>query len=138
LATIEANMDHAVMEGSLEVVAAAGIDIVPVFFERFHRAIPSQRERFYNRGSAEGLMVNEIIAMLLAHSRGEAWLPTMLRASVNTHHDHGGIELEHYRITFDTLVAVLRDTAGAGWTEDFERAWQGQADQLFALIKRYY
>jgi hemoglobin-like flavoprotein len=126
------------MERSLQVVAETGVDIVPRFFARFHDALPGQRERFYNRGSAEGLMVNEIISMLLAQANGEAWLTTMLRASINTHHDHGGIELEHYRLTFDTLIAVLRETAGSGWRAEFQQAWKDQADQLYTMIERFY
>jgi len=128
----------AVMERTLETIGEAGVDIVPLFFDRFHAAIPDQRDRFYNRRSSEGQMVTEIIGMLLAQAGGEAWLTTMLRASVNTHHDHGGIELVHYRITLETLVAVLRDAAGAGWDQETEAVWQDQAVELFALIAKYY
>lgn len=130
--------DHEVMEDSLEAASASGVDIVPRFFARFHAALPGQREKFYNRGSSEGQMVNEILALLLAQASGEAWLDMMLRASVNTHHDHGGIALADYRITFDVLVAVLRDSAGSGWTAEFDEVWQRQTDRLYALIERYY
>lgn len=127
-----------VMERTLEAIGEVGIDIVPIFFERFHAAIPDQRERFYNRRSSEGQMVSEILSMLLAQARGEAWLPTMLRASVNTHHDHGGIELEHYRVTLATLLAVLREAAGRSWDRNADSVWTQQANQFFALIARYY
>lgn len=128
----------AVMERTLEAIGEAGVDIVPLFFERFHAAIPDQRDRFYNRRSSEGQMVTEIIGMLLAQAGGEAWLTTMLRASVNTHHDHGGIELEHYRVTLDTLVAVLREAAGERWDAEADAVWLDQAGALFALISKYY
>lgn len=83
-------------------------------------------------------MVAEILGMVLAQAGDEAWLPTMLRASINTHHDRGGIALEHYRITLGILIAVLREAAGPAWEPAFESAWQAGCDRLFALIERYY
>lgn len=126
------------MERSLEVIAASGVDIVPRFFERFHAVLPGQRERFYNARSSQGQMVNEMVAMMLALASGESWLPTMLRASVNTHHDHGEVNLDHYRITIGILLEILREAAGSGWGEEFERAWQTQADGLLCRIESYF
>lgn len=129
---------HDRMAHSLEIVGAAGIDIVPLFFARFYAAYPEERERFCNRASSEGLMVNEMLAMLLAHAAQEPWLATMMRAQVNTHHDHGDIRLEQYRIALDLLVGVLREVAGDGWNSDHDAAWAAQVAGLFAMIARFY
>jgi hemoglobin-like flavoprotein len=122
------------MTTSIEFIAAAQIDIVPIFFERFYKACPDQRDRFCNRSSSEGLMVNEMLGMFLACASNEPWLKTMMRAQLNTHHDHGVIELEQYRIALDILISVLRDANGSAWNFKMERAWKEQAHGLFLLI----
>lgn len=131
-------MQHALMVATLEHIAAADTDIVPLFFAAFYQACPGERERFCNRASSEGLMVNEMLSMLLAQAAGEPWLATMMRAQVNTHHDHGDIQLEQYRLALDILIGVLCDAAGDKWDRQTDRAWRLGADRLFALIEQYY
>lgn len=123
---------------SLDHIANADIDIVPLFFDAFYASYPEERERFCNRASSEGLMVNEMIAMLLASANQEPWLGTMMRAQVNTHHDHGKIALEQYRTALNLLVSVLRVSAGTNWNEDTAAAWNFHARALFQFIERFY
>ena len=129
---------HGLMTGSLERLAEAGNDIVPRFYERFFALWPGQEANFHNRVSSRGLMVNDMVAMLLAQAEAADWLPMILRAQVSTHHDHGHIELEHYRGALDLLVDVLGETAGPDWSDAEERAWREQAGGLFGLIARFY
>lgn len=126
------------MLASLELVGERGADIVPTFFERFYARFPDQRERFCNRASSEGLMVNEMLGMLMAQAGGEPWVDTMMRAQVYTHHDHGEIILDSYRAAMDLLVEVLEEAAGAGWESSWTAAWQESADGLFAVIAKHY
>ena len=129
---------HETMLRALDAVAESGVDIVPLFFERFYAACPEQAALFCNRGSSEGLMVNEMLSMLLAQAGEEAWLPTMMRAQINTHHDHGDIQLEQYRVTLGLLLETMQAVAGERWTPTFNKAWQDACDGLFGMIARYY
>ncbi len=129
---------HEQMLASLDLVGESGVDIVPLFFARFYAQWPDERARFCNRASSEGLMVNEMLAMLLAFAAQEPWLPTMMRAQVNTHHDHGDIALEQYRTTLAMLLDVLREAAGERWTPHDNTLWEQAADGLFATIAEHY
>jgi len=125
-----------IMLETLEIVAEAGKDIVPLFFERFYLAYPEERVRFCNRAASEGLMVNEMLSMLLAQAAGEPWLQTMMRARVNTHHDHGDIQLEQYRVALDMLVDVLKTAAAERWQPEYHDVWREAATKLFAIIAK--
>jgi hemoglobin-like flavoprotein len=129
---------HGLMEDTLLAIGESGIDIVLRFFQRFYAAFPEERARFCNRNSSEGLMVNEMLAMLLAQAAHEPWLATMMRAQVNTHHDHGDIALGQYRQAFAMLLAVLAEAAGPAWTPSAAQAWDDSAADLYALIERFY
>ena len=119
-------------------IAEAGVDIVPVYFDRFFVRFPGQAANFHNRVTSQGAMVNEMLTMLLAQAGGESWVPMMMRAQVTTHHDHGAITLDEYRGALDLLVEVLAEAAGDGWTDAADAAWTGEADRLYALIERAY
>lgn len=129
---------HRAMLQSLECIAARDIDIVPRFFTRFFAAYPAERERFCNRTSSEGLMVNEMLSMLLASAAAEPWLATMMRAQVNTHHDHGDIAIDQYAAAFAMLVDVLREASGEHWIPAAEAAWQAHASALLEIVTRYH
>ena len=129
---------HALMMQSLEAVAGTGTDLVPRYFERFFALYPAQEGNFHNRVTSRGGMVNEMLTMLLAQAEGAAWVPTIMRAQVATHYDHGDIALEQYRGALDLLVEVLAEAAGQGWDAAQERAWRGEAERLFALIADYF
>jgi hemoglobin-like flavoprotein len=127
----------AALNASLEAIADQGIDIVPRFFACFYAEFPAQRERFCNRKSSEGLMVNEMIAMILAAANREPWLDMMMRAQVNTHHSHGDISQEQYQRSLSILVDVLRNAAGNTWNDRAEQAWRSQAAVLVSAVARY-
>lgn len=126
------------MTQTLEAVAAADVDIVPLYFERFFARWPEQEGLFHNRASSQGTMINEMIGMLLAGAEGADWVPMFMRAQVTTHHDHGGIMLEHYRASLDLLIEVLAEAAGPGWNAAQDRAWREATASLFALIEDYF
>lgn len=134
----EALSPHDAMMQSLDAVAEAGVDIVPAYFARFFAQCPADEAMFLNRAASQGAMVNEMLTMLLAQAAGEEWVPMMMRAQVTTHWDHGEIPLERYRAALDLLVDVLADTAGAGWQAEWDAAWRGQVERMFALIARVY
>lgn len=129
---------HEAMTASLDAVAEAGVDIVPVYFERFFAQCPADSAMFHNRAASQGAMVNEMLTMLLAQAAAEEWVPMMMRAQVTTHWDHGEITLQRYRDALDLLVDVLADTAGPAWLPAYEAAWRGQVERMFALIARVY
>lgn len=129
---------HEAMMLSLDAVAAAEVDIVPVYFARFFAQVPADEAMFLNRAASQGAMVNEMLTMLLAQASGEEWVPMMMRAQVTTHWDHGEIPLERYRQALDLLVDVLAETAGPRWRREYDAAWRGQVERMFALIARVY
>lgn len=137
--TLKADLSaHDLMLQTLDAVAAADTDIVPLFFARFFADHPAEQVNFHNPGSSHGAMVNEILDTLLALASGEDWVELMLRNQVRTHHDHGDIALERYAQALDLFIAVLADAAGPAWSADQHRAWREQANRMFAIIARYY
>lgn len=129
---------HDLMLASLDAVAQADVDIVPVYFERFFGSFPAEEKNFYNKDSSRGLMVNDMLSMLLGQAEGADWMPMMMRTQVITHRDHGDIALERYRDALDLLVTVLADVAGDRWCAAYEQAWRGETAKMFALIERAY
>jgi len=123
---------------SLEAVAETGMDIVPLYFQRYFATFPGDESMFYNRQSSLGIMVNEMLTALLSQAEGSDWVPTYLRAQVATHHDKGIIPVERYRAALGILIDVLGATAGDRWTADFEDAWRSEADKMYELIARHY
>lgn len=123
---------------SLEAVAETGVDIVPLYFERYFAAYPADKAMFYNRQSSQGVMVNEMLTALLSQAEGSDWVRTYLRAQVTTHHDKGVFPVERYRAALDVLIDVLGTTAGDRWSPAYESAWRNEAARMYGMIVQYY
>lgn len=130
--------DHELMMESLEIVAARDCDIVAPFFQRFLAAHPEEDAKFFNPATSHGTMTNEIMTTLLALAQDEPWVETVMRLQVLTHHGYGMIALERYRDGLDHFIATLAEAAQDEWRSAHARAWQTQANRLFAMIERFY
>lgn len=127
---------YALMMGTLEVIGGAGVDIVPLYFERFFAAFPQEESKFENGFSSQGSMVNEMVGMLLALAADEPWVEESMASEVQNHRSYEGVTLQLYREGLDCLVEVLRSAAGPNWTREQDSAWREQSDRLFAIIER--
>jgi hemoglobin-like flavoprotein len=126
---------HDEMEQSLELIAQAGTDVAPLFFEKLYERFPGEKPNFLNPDHSHGAMANEMITMLLALAQGEGWVPTMMRIQQFTHRSFGDIAIERYGQALETLVDTLRDAAGDYWQSCHEAAWRAQTAHLFQIIK---
>lgn len=104
-----------IMMESLEGIALADIDVVPLFFEKLYERYPAEKPNFLNPEHSHGAMANEMMTMLLALAQGEDWVPTMMRIQQFTHRSFGDIAIERYGQALETLVDTLGDAAGAHW-----------------------
>lgn len=129
---------HDTMMASLEAVGETGVDIVPLYFQRYFAIHPTDEAMFYNRQTSQGTMVNEMLTALLSQAEGSDWVHTYLRAQITTHHDKGVFPVERYRAALDILVDVLRDTAGDRWSATYDAAWRNEAARMYELIVQYY
>jgi len=124
-----------VMMESLEGIALADIDIVPLFFERLYERYPGEKPNFLNPEHSHGAMANEMMTMLLALAQGEDWVPTMMRIQQFTHRSFGDIAIVRYGQALETLVDVIRDAAGDDWRPAHEAAWRAQTAHLFRIVQ---
>ncbi|MFM5930863.1 MAG: globin [Novosphingobium sp.] len=129
---------HDSMARSLDIIGEAGIDIVPLYFERFFSEFPEELAQFHNRQSSQGTMITQMITMLLGQAADEGWVPPMMCAQVTAHYDRGDIALASYRRSLDLLVEVLAEAAGPQWDAPQDTAWRTEAERLFAVIARYH
>lgn len=126
---------HEAMMESLEAIADADIDIVPLFFAKLYERYPLEKANFLNPEHSHGTMANEMMTMLLALAEGEDWVPTMMRIQQFSHRSYGDIVLERYEQALATLIDVLREIAGDVWQSAHEDAWSSQAARLVRIIK---
>ncbi|WP_139150029.1 hypothetical protein [Sphingobium yanoikuyae] len=124
-----------IMMESLEGIALADIDVVPLFFEKLYERYPAEKPNFLNPEHSHGAMANEMMTMLLALAQGEDWVPTMMRIQQFTHRSFGDIAIERYGQALETLVDTLGDAAGAHWQPAYEAVWRAQTARLFQIIK---
>lgn len=129
---------YATLMASMDAIVADGVDIVPLFFARFFRANPGEQEKFHNKVSSHGNMVNEIMGLLLAVAAEEGWVEMFTRAQLRTHEGYGEIALERYREALAMFVDVLGEAAGPRWTPEWDQCWREQAARLMETIERWY
>ena len=123
-----------ILAHSLDVIGEAGVDITPIFYEKFFAAYPEQKENFYQFESSSGMMVNEMLASVLALAAGEPWLTEFLQNIVIAHRSYGDIPGTAYADLLDLLVDSLADAAGPKWKEKFSLAWESQISEMKKLI----
>ena len=130
--------DAALMEASLLAVAdaveAGATDIRFPLFDRFFAAFPDRRATFYNVEAASPRMTDETVQMLFGLAADEGWVQGLVNELTYTHRQYGALPADEYVMWVDLTVDVLRDTAGAAWSNDTEAAWRRAAERLKAMV----
>lgn len=130
--------DAALMEASLVAVAdaveAGAPDLRLNLFDRFFAAFPARRPTFYNLDAAAPRMADETVQMMFGLAAGESWVQGLVNELTFTHRQYGPLPAEEYDAWIDLTVDVLRDTAGAAWTEATDAAWRRAAKRLRAMV----
>lgn len=130
--------DAALMEASLVAVAdaveAGAPDLRLVLFDRFFAAFPGRRPTFYNLEAAAPRMTNETVQMMFGLAAGESWVQGLVNELTFTHRQYGPLPAEEYDAWIDLTVDVMRDTAGAAWTDATDAAWRRAAERLRAMV----
>lgn len=113
--------DAALLQEALEAVADSGIDIVPLFFERFFEIHPEQRDSFNRPVATQGAMVNEMLEYICAIAVREEWVEASIAATLAKHHSYGDINGALFGSALNILTDALAAAAGAAWTPEFRQ-----------------
>lgn len=125
------------MTALLEAAGEAGVDIVPIVFERFFAAFPDARTLFPHVEAAAGRMVNETLEALLGLAEDAWWVETTIENFVDLHRNYGDIPPAQWTAWVDMTVDALADAARADEAHaeaPGETAWRRQAERLKAMI----
>lgn len=120
----------ALIEASLEAVAASGIDIVPEFFARFFAHWPEQCDNFQRPLTSQGEMVTEMLDFLIAQASGEGWTVESFESCMDRHHSYADIDPADFAQSLAILVETLAAVAGPGWKPEFTLAWSANVESL--------
>ncbi|MGP1281654.1 MAG: globin domain-containing protein [Parasphingopyxis sp.] len=121
------------MTALLEAAGEAGVDIVPIVFDRFFAEFPEARALFPHVEAAAGRMVNETLEAMLGLAENAWWVETTIVNFVDLHRNYGAIPAAQWTAWVDMTVDALAEAAGEG--ADGERAWRRQAGRLKAMIR---
>lgn len=124
-----------IISASLDVVAETGIDITPIFFDRFFSDHPDQRDAFNRPQTTQGAMINEIIDFIIALEADDDWITDAINSTVAKHHSYGDISPVDFENVLRTLVETLSTVADQRWTFDFSQAWFTQISRLMKIIR---
>lgn len=112
-----------IIQDSFEALKPNAPALVARFYELLFEAHPSTRELF-----AAGSMENQHKALISGLSKVVSQLDKpdelepYLRALGARHVQYGTIE-EHYPVVAETLLEVLEEAVGDGWTHTLQREW---------------
>lgn len=104
------------------------------FYERLFGAHPEVQPMFKRNstGAQQKMFAQKLCAIVDAFDDPEL-LRAEARKIAQTHADYG-VAAEMYAWIGAALVGALRESAGASWSDDAERVWQGAYDQLARAI----
>jgi len=126
--------DAAPMMAVLEAAGEAGVDIVPIVFDRFFTEFPETRALFPHVEAAAGRMVNETLEAMMGLADGAWWVKTTVVNFVDLHRNYGAIPMVQWTAWIDMTVDALVEAAGEGGA-DGEPAWRRQAERMKDMIE---
>lgn len=124
--------DTAAMTALLDAAGEAGVDIVPVVFDRFFAEFPEARDLFPHVEAAAGRMVNETLEAMLGLAEEAWWVETTIVNFVDLHRNYGDIAPAQWNAWVDMTVDVLAEATGSDVPG--VAAWRRQAERLKAMI----
>jgi len=123
--------DLAYISHSLEQMADAGIDIVPLVYRHFFSLCPDAKPLFATREAqaVQGKMVNELIQTVLDRLENKPYSPTVVQTMVSDH-DGWGVNMRMYDAFLAAFVAAVRDALQLADHAVATQAWQRQLSSL--------
>lgn len=102
--------DLEMISRSLEQLADAGIDIVPLVYEHFFALCPEAKPLFATREaqSVQGKMVNELIQTVLDRLEEKPYSTVVVQTMVSDH-DSWGVNIAMYDAFLAAFVVAVRD-----------------------------
>ena len=128
--------DAEAMTALLEATGEAGVDIVPLAFDRFFAEFPDAPALFPHVEAAAGRMVNETLEALFGLAEDAWWVETTVVNFVDLHRNYGDISAIQWVRWVDIVIDVLVESTGQPIDigAPGEAAWRRQAEQLKAMI----
>ena len=124
--------DTTAMGALLDAAGEAGVDIVPIVFDRFFAEFPEARDLFPHVEAAAGRMVKETLEAMLGLAEEAWWVETTIINFVDLHRNYGDIAPAQWNAWVDMSIDILVDAAGSD--APGEAAWRRQAERLKAMI----
>jgi hemoglobin-like flavoprotein len=124
-------MDADLIEHTLERAAELGGDLTARVYARLFARHPEMEALFVRdtNGAVRGEMLARVFEMMLDFIDRRAYAAQMIQCEVVTH-DGYGVPPEVFGIFFTVVADTLRETLGADWTAETDRAWRAALDQM--------
>jgi hemoglobin-like flavoprotein len=118
-------MDAPLIEHTLERAAALGGDLTADVYARLFAAHPEMEPLFVRdtNGAVRGEMLARVFEMMLDFIDRRAYAARMIQCEVVTH-DGYGVPPSVFAAFFIVVADTIRETLGAEWTGEAERAWR--------------
>jgi len=125
--------DAALIEHSLERVAACAGDPAPLVYARLFAAFPELEALFVRdtTGIVRGNMLQVTLECLLDYAGSRAYA-THFVGSERVNHGGLGVPPAMFDRFYATVIATFRDALGEEWTPEIDAAWHRAAEGLVA------
>jgi len=132
-----AEIDPALIEASLEAVAAACEDPTPHVYAALFARHPEMEALFIldRSGAVRGQMLAQAIASLVDLAGPQTWGGHLMRAEI-VNHEGWGVPPEVFATFYPVVRDAFRDLAGLAWTAEMDGAWDILLARVDATIAR--
>ena len=128
--------DAALIEHSLELVAARVGDPAPLVYARLFAEMPELEALFVRdvSGIVRGNMLTTTLECLVDFA-GQGAYATHFVGSERVNHGGLGVPAEMFDRFYATVIATFREVLGADWTAEMDGAWARAAEGLAAAAR---
>ncbi len=128
--------DAALIESSLELVAARVGDPAPLVYARLFAAFPEVEALFVRdvSGTVRGNMLTTTLECLVDFAGPRAYA-THFVGSERVNHGGLGVPPEMFDRFYATVIATFREVLGEDWTAEIDGAWTRAAVGLVAAAQ---
>lgn len=128
--------DAALIERSLELVAARVGDPAPLVYARLFAQFPELEVLFVRdvSGTVRGNMLTTTLECLVDFAGPRAYA-THFVGSERVNHGGLGVPAEMFDRFYATVIATFREVLGAEWTAETDAAWARAAEGLVAAAR---
>lgn len=132
-----ADLDPAVIDASLEAVAAACEDPTPHVYAALFARHPEMQALFIldHSGAVRGQMLAQAIASLVDLAGPQSWGGHLMRAEI-VNHEGWGVPPRIFATFYPVVRDAFRDLAGPAWTAEMNAAWDILLARVDATIAR--